>query len=535
MDMAPPPPQEIVCDRSEESLRTVQLEERQVLLALLKDAGIPPEQLPELRIRASKMGNLSRVYLLESPAGTSFLKLSDKQGARGGFFIKFLNRGTWKEQEAGKIRRRQVRHLVSSANRKAGRQLAPEPLCFKEGVFEYRVPERIGCIPVFSDSVGCIMTRWAEVKGTHVEMLEANGKRHDPTSYSPETVRKLVHHLWTFQKMAGSALENKDVELLIHEQRHPQGWQAISTSLLATFGLTQDHLEALKDEELCSPDVIEALRSKAALKAEEITRALLEVATRLGVPEETTLEELSKRFLLQYPLESTRELNLSITSHVEGLPLQETVFYADREQRWPQEVLWLGRRLSQLIVANELVSDILHDKARSTLRLLRGLARLEARYERVRHLPHGIVHQDGHPVNFLTDHDELSLLDLDNISWDVAFSDLSNVYVYKVVRGFVNGKLSKLQTIQLLDAILIPDWVEEHIEEILDSNIASFWNHSRDLADCYELDPIHVNELNVAVTLESFLTELAKREQYDQVYRGELIPLLHEFRKGSFY
>ncbi len=517
------PQQAIVCQISAGRLRDVDPEELQVVKALLKGAGMLPERIANMHIRASTTANLSRVYRLEESRGVSYLKIADREGARGGFFIKFLNRGDSDGREAGGLRRRHVRHLVISINNRVGRQVAPHPLCLGENVFEYRVPQALPEVSVFKDAIGCVMTRWQEVQGDHLGMLAKGAKVHDPISYSPQTVRRLANHLWEFQKLANEALiergQTGDVECLAHEQRALLGYQALCWPLLSALGLSQEHLDTLSEKK-------EGLRAQAVLKAKAIQTACEEVAGTLGLSGAGTLQDIAATFLTRYPLEGAKKLNLSITSQVQGTPFQEAVFYADRDGLWSPEVLRLGRRISQLMVANEIVEDILNGGAKLTLELLKGLVELQKRYQRVEVLPKGVVHHDGHPHNFLARDGELALLDPDDISWGMAFADLSNVYVYKIVRGYVGEKLDQSQAVKLLDAALIPDWVGEHAQNILDYNVVGFWNHCRHLSECYALDPSSISGINVAVTLKSFLKELSTREHYDQVYRDTLFPLL---------
>lgn len=487
----------------------VRIESHQSIRGLLVNAGMESYRVQCMEILQTDWGNLSRIYFVREAQGNSYLKISGHSHSKGGFFIKCLGHGDHEERQAGFMRRQAVRTLLSKINGVTDRQIASQPLCFSPGLFEYWLPE----------TEQAVMTRWTEVLGDHLEPIAPHLKRYDPISYDPSLIRMISVHLWQFQKLAAHALP-EDPNLLLHEQRKLLGYPTVAARIRSALGVTEEQIERIGSKEEGSlVDIRQALRERAAMKADEIRDLCEALSNQLAVDGASDIQAVAAAFLSKYPPREPEKLKVAITSHAKGVPFQEALFYAERDQQWPAEVIRLGRRIAQIMAADEIVTDILCNEATLTLEFLIRLAQLEARYQRVDSFPKGVVLQDGHPLNFLKERETLAILDSEDISFDVAFVDLSNVYVYKIIRGFVDQQISRERCIELLQAILIPDWVGDHRPDILDYCIASFWNHSWDLAECYQLQPDAANQINLAVTLTTFMNELLKREQYDRVYR----------------
>ena len=144
----------------------------------------------------------------------------------------------------------------------------------------------------------------------------------------------------------------------------------------------------------------------------------------------------------------------------------------------------------------------------------------------ITNFPCGIVYQDAHPAQFHFWEGKFTLLDPDSISYDYAFADLTNAYLYKIVRAYAEGVLSEKRTLELLNAVLIPRWIEKYGKHILSHTITSFWNHSINLVYCYNLHQENSDDINLGFTLKSFLCESAQRLFYDKIYREQLFPQL---------
>jgi hypothetical protein len=482
-------------------LRTLDSQELAWVTELLTGAGgVAKCRAACMEILHVEWGNLSRVYLVREGGEDSYVKIGGSSRSKGGFFIKSLGCGSDDERGAALMRRTALGHLLVDINCLVRRQIISTPLLLEADFVEFWIPREKAFV---KEAMNGIMTRWAAVKGSHLEPLTPDAKRYDPISYAPSQIRMISTHLWQLQKLGHQALPEGPGRL-VHEHRQLHGYAAISSRIESAFGSTQ-----------------EQLRERASAKADEIRDLCKALSFQLEIDPNSSIQEIARAFLERNGSEAPEKLKIAITSGINCAPFQERVFYAERDRQWPEEVIRLGRRISQIMVANEIVTDIL-EKGPLVNGLLDRLPDLEARYRRMEYFPMGVVLQDGHPLNFLQDGENLSTIGCDDISLDVAFVDLSNVYLYKIVRGFVDGKIDRQRYVELLDAVLLPEWVGEHRPNILDYCIASFWNHSRDLVDCYNLEPEQANRINLAVTLMTFTNELVKREQYDQVYRETL-------------
>lgn len=498
----------------QDHMQSLTSHEAEWVRGVLAGAGLDSRQLSDI-VRI-EWGNLSLVYLIRSESEPSYIKMSRAAGSKGGFFIKPLGCVNQDEQEAGSIRRDLVRRLLSQIDGLVHRSITPQPLSFGPGLFEVWVSKSTGEL----QPERWIATRWSELKGDHLEPLKPDLKRHDPSSYSPAIIRQISLKLWELQKVAHATLTG-DLRPLAHEQRQLLGYPRLISSLASAFGVSEQEIRSLEH----SP-MVQTLRQRADAKARAIESACHLLAQEVGLPAGVGIEKIAEKFLQRYPPQTATPLNIPITSHIDSLPFQEALFYAERDGHWPAESVQLGRRISQVMVAQDIVADILENEAMQTLELLSGVAQLEERYRRVEEMPMGIVHQDAHPLNFLVHEGELAILDPNEISWDVAFVDLSNVYAYKIVRAFEDRKIDEERCVELLQAALIPEWIGDHAVHIFDYCIAAFWNHAMALVDCYSLQPERAASINPAVTLATFSEGMAKREQYDRTYRERLYPLM---------
>jgi len=512
--------------QSHHAYKELTLDEDAALRKLLSHAGMLSERVAELKFRKSTEGNLCYVYEVTEGDHRTFLKIADKSGARGGFFIKFLRRGDINEENAGTLRRHHVRWLVPLVNEKMGRDVVPNPLCLGEGVFEYRVPAQIDGSAVPEQFVGCVMSHWSAVEGSHPKLNNPDAKVHDPSSYHVDDIRLMAGLLRDFQTAASPVLkplqEAGKLGELSHEQRRLSGLKEVMNAVLGAFGMDQNDLEKLGVDGTALQKLSSAAKEQSARLEDEVKK----LSQELFSDDSHSLNEICEWFLERYPVGAPIKLNMAVTSQVDGAPFQEKVFQMEKGNLHPKEAVQLGRRISQLLVCREMVNDILNHDAEKVCALLKGLTSLIVRYERLEKFPMGIVHQDGHPQNFLMEEGLPAMLDPDDLSYDYAFSDLSNVYVHKIVRAYTAGSIDKEKAIELLNAVLIPEWVREHGPDILDLLVASLWNHAEDLAACFRLDRSVVDGLNLAVTLNSFLEQLESREKEDLVYREELFPSL---------
>lgn len=448
---------------------------------------------------------LSSIFCLRTSHGISWVKFSHRPGSNGAFFIKHLVSPNPEKLKHGKKRRELSRSLILKINELAKRQLLPSPLPLNEkgDVFEHTVKDSPAHL------TRTTLTYWSDLPGKPPECTSPN--IWDPCSYSTQTVRSLANTLWEVQKLGDQALQEiaPDLDSLSHENRKLIGYETIKHDLLQSLGVSlsapENLLEQLKDSK---SRLHTDLQTKAKKRQQVINNQKIQLANQLGITN-TDLNAIAKAFLLKNT--PTKQSESSF---------QQILFYAERDRSWNQEALFLGRTIAQLMLAEEMAKDILENNAACIHSLLTKLYNLQKHYQNTDSFPKGIVHQDAHPAQFHVSEGRFSILDLDDLSYDVCFADLANVYVYKIVRAYHQKKISKNQAIDLLNAVLIPNWIGAHGPNILSHNIASFWNEVMTLIDSYNLT--NPQEINLAVTLKGFLEELSNREDYENTYRGLL-------------
>jgi len=515
------------------ALHSTQVQESDCIIQILSAAGVPPSSLKTASLESRERG-LSSIYrLTDGKSEVRWIKFSGARGSSGSFFIKNSVDPDEEVIEHGKYRREVMRELILGINNLAKRQLltSPLPLDSEGKSFEYSVDSSLVNLEATPHLAGTHMTLWQHVPGERPVRFFNSFSVYDPCAYEVKTLRTLVCALLELQKLSQKWLSlqldpEKIKFTLSHEDRKLIGYEPLKDLILNSLGLDGEPevVKALLHDPTSS--IHEKLRSTAKSRLEEIERKKVSIAEKLEIDTSTDLEALAQIFLKnQLPPWTTALVESEKRRGVDSISFQQAVFCAEREKIWPTNILLLGRRIAQLLLAKEVAENILNKDAALVLSLLSKLCDLKESYTYTEKFPSGIVHHDPHPAQFHIWNGEPSILDLNNISYDIGIADISNVYVYKIVRAYVQKSISREKAIELLNAVLIPEWVGKDGIHLLSYNIASFWNQGIHLARCFELKQKDTPRVNLAVSLQSFLNELENRSEYDRVYR-ELFPEL---------
>ena len=207
------------------------------------------------------------------------------------------------------------------------------------------------------------------------------------------------------------------------------------------------------------------------------------------------------------------------------MPFLRALFSSEREGLWSQEIYLKLRRLAQLSIAQEIAIDICKNNACLTTQLLKQLCSLEKHYDNLKEAPLGFVHGMSHPAQFmLTPKKQWVLVDNDKTSVQFFLRDLAIEFIGKIVRAHLKEDIDQEQTLEFLQAALIPDWVQDYSLDLLSCYILDFAKEMPTLTLAYSLDDEHFASLNLTITLSSFTKELGDRMICDQTYRNALHP-----------
>ena len=474
--------------------------------------------------------SLSVVYKVTDEGKALFWAKSRSYSiSSGGYFPKIINGPfSTKAYTQGQIRRKYSRKLIQDINSASGTTLLVPyyPFDEEQTVWEYFT----GVEPDIPSSYlrNNVMTLWVNVDGEANPYYQSKYKW-NPCAYSVEVIKELAQLLYKISK-AGDQVLNATQDrlaletLLAHEYKEPVDFENLTRSLLVSFGLGSFSLErALEEAKKPQSSMRQALYKKAQLQLKEIKKNTIVLAHQLGVSESTTLEDLAKKFLDQAD-PTFRSALVKHEKELETIPFLHALFSAEREGIWPQKTIFLGRRIAQLIMAAQIASDICEDNASSLCHLLQQLDDLKTHYLYVKNAPKGVIHGNAHPCQFLLTKDKQWVLaDNDNVSVGFFLGDISVDYVAKIVRGYSKGTVNEEEALDLLQAVLIPEWVEEqHRAKVLSYPIVAFAKEAYNLVYAYSLSQENAGKINLTLPPKEFIEGLGERFAYDQLYREQL-------------
>lgn len=510
---------------------------------LLADAGIPPGIVNECKIDPVPEGSLAITFQVVTPTGeVCFLKFCETEGARGGPFLKHLlpiDHVSMREHSTK--RRRFVRKALDHIVTHYRSTLVPRPLYFdlssdsmaiqkskeKNGVLaEYRVKRdgaKENTPAVLLEMVG---TLWQGLEIDHLPLLSEDRKNvWEPMEYAPEIIFQCNAAIGEFQREAevfvtktierkvsnqkGSSLEvrTKIEKKLEHEQRSFKGYETLMQDFLSALGIV-----SLDDLDL-------SLQSKG----EELLKAL---AIRLQTSGEKSVGELQKRFLEGVIIPGNDPSKFS------SLDFHKLVFTAEREKWWTPEVRSRAKALARLGQV-EKIAQVMKTRPGDIITLIQSLRNFKTAYLKLETLTKGMVPQDGHPFNFFRNKKDgkITMLDLEDISMGPRFADLSAVYIFKIVRGFVDQKITEDQAIKLIQASIdgynseiASSLTQEELSLMADYVLAVFLNHLPQFGIILRLHEEELNSYNLAMSLEEFLTQFEKLQKIGHAWVETFLP-----------
>jgi hypothetical protein len=358
-------------------------------------------------------------------------------------------------------------------------------------------------------------TLWEGLDIEHLPLASPEKKDvWNPIDYHPESVFKCTALIGEFQRDAQIFLDNavarkvtngkgtpdeirtKLAKKLQHEQRALIGYDLIASDFLSVLGSDGD----LDDLKARGWELLESIHS------------------RLDAAGARSVTELQTWFVEE-----------------EGahLPFKEMLFIVEREGWWTPEKRHAAKALDQLRQA-EIIARALIDHPERLLELIEALRSFEPTYSKLESLPQAIIPQDAHPFNFfnnLTD-GKTSMLDLEDLSMGVRFADLSTVYLFKILRGFVNQKITESQAIDLIRATLdgynseaTQPLSKDELSLMADYNIGAFLNLLPQFGIILRLSPDELNSYNSAMSLDAFLDHFHLLQQISNCWADKFLPL----------
>lgn len=391
----------------------------------------------QCKIEPVHEGGLAITFKITSPEGMFYLKFHEAEGARGGPFLKHLiPLDDPRIREHAEKRRHFVRKMLDSVLEQRA-TLIPRPCYFDllplpmaiqklrkqngQVVAELRV-EGEGAPPRLQGMVG---TLWLGLDIQHIPTLSPEKKDvWNPLDYSPENVFLCTATIDEFQAKADFFLQKKDPVKLCHKLQHEQRALMGYDRLVGEFLSSLDHASDL-----------ETFGKTILSRIEE----------RLLQASASSITELENRFLA----------SVSIPAEQAQLPFQKLLFIAERERLWTPAQRMEGKAIDQLRQAETMAQAMIKDPNKF-LSLIEDLQKFKVTYARLEQLPLAMVPQDAHPFNFFINQADAntSMLDLEDLSMGTRLADLSTVYVFKILRGLAQKKITQELAVEYLKAVI---------------------------------------------------------------------------------
>lgn len=528
------------------------LEFRQFLL----DAGMPASTLEKAAITQAKRGGLGACFKISLQNGSIYyLKFSSLEGARGGYLLKHLIPiADETVREHTEKRCKFIRKLLDNLVVEKDLKIVPRPCYFdlqplsmeaqkirkgQEVFAEYRVNEN-NLPKSFPSLLGTVGTLW---QGLDLEQFKQIPLDHplsvprreitNPIDYDPEDVFKWTALLGTFQnesqKFLDTTLEPNPQSVkkrspeelqrrlnlkLRHEQRALKGFDLIMKDFLQSLGIIDsEHVE-------------EDLKRHG-------TEVLAKIDARIKEYGASSIEELARRFLegMSIPKKEAEAL-----FHGEGefrIRFQHMLFEAESKRWWTAEERKKAKAIDQLAQAEAIAKKLVSDPQR-IIDLIGALASFKQIYADLESLPKGIVPQDAHPRNFLRAKDgSVTMLDLDDVSMDARIADLSNVYLFKILKAAAEGIISKDRALTYIQKALqgYNSGVDQKLTSnelslLADFSMGAFLNLLPQLGIILRMDPHELDSYNLAMSIDAFLKEFDTHQRISTIWREQFLPSL---------
>lgn len=314
-----------------------------------------------------------------------------------------------------------------------------------------------------------------------------------------------------FEKGKGSfeEIELKLQNKLRHEQRNLMGYDLLVKKFLFSLGLSFEDLDHLR------------------IRLQEEGRNILErVQEKVNNSGASSLSKLKGNFLQ----------DLTLEAKYANLPFQKLLFTAERERWWSAETRREGKKIDQWEQA-EAIGKSLIENPEKVEAMIQNILMFQNTYKELESLPQTLVPQDAHPFNiFLNNTDgKTSMLDLEDFSMSARISDLSNVYIFKIIRGLIMGKISEPEAISLIKASL-DGYNSEASKPLGEKELRLMADYSKGIALNFlsqfgitlRMNTDELNVYNLAFSLDSFLEAFHLRNQISERW-----PQLLELTKNS--
>jgi hypothetical protein len=499
-----------------------------IIRTFLQEGGMPKALSEACVVETVPEGALAITFKISLPDGVFYLKFSDAEGAKGGVALKHLLPINDKVMREHAEKRRQFVRKALDAVITERATIVPGPCYFdlksipmtkqksraqKEKIFaELRVddhsyPARIASM---------VAALWKELPIKHLPMRSPDKLDvWDPTEYTPDDVFLCTGTLGELEEKTSRFIQAKikqkiekgkgsfeeiDAKLrnkLRHEQRNLAGYDILLKDFLSSLGLCPNDREHLQ----------ERLREQGRNLLQRIEETLKNF-------EAASLAELQTKFLQDLPIDAKYA----------NLPFQKLLFTAERERWWSHEIRLKGKRLDQLQQAKTIAKSLIETPERIEM-LIQDIFQFQAPYAELETLPQALVPQDGHPFNiFLNLSDgKTSMLDLEDVSMAARISDLSNVYIFKIIRGLIFEKITEPEAIQLIKASLdgynasaSSPLSEQELRLMADYSKGACLNFLSQFGIILRMNLHELDNYNLAMSLDTFLDAFNLRNQISQ-------------------
>ncbi len=474
---------------------------------------------------------MTHVYKIHHPEAWYLKFTPQKQRSSGAFYPKRLWAPTTDAlRRHGARRRACVRPLICKINTRAGKHLLipPYPLDLDQKVWESMTPapDKISHPKLALH----IATGWLGINGVANPYHDGSIYLWSPKSYPASNVRELALHLKKISDLAIDYLDEASIEVLSHERDRYLDYAALLSPFLKELGLENFSLKTVLDQiENPRSPVWKQLTSQAQKRMRQVEKRV-DYIGKIYHHNEESLEEVQsafyekKRHLLLQAVKSKASVSENAPSFLEFF---RCVFILEKEGMLAEEMRLLGRNLAQCAVAYQLADDILQGKGVMIKALFMLLDNIACYYDVFHRAPKSLIHGDAHPHEFLQDEEgNWTLGGCEYLHVGCVYRDIAQEYVRKLVRDYLRETTSQKETLEKIQAALIPGWFDEFLPDIMGCCVVEFAQELETLFSAYSMDIEKLDFLNLTITPKTYLDEMQKRIVFENCYRKELFPLL---------
>ncbi|MEL7431298.1 MAG: hypothetical protein AAGI90_02045 [Chlamydiota bacterium] len=463
---------------------------------------------------------------------TWYLKFTpQKRRSVGVFYPKRLWSPTTHESSLHGIRRREaLRPLIRKINALSGRHLLipPHPIDQEGKIWELMTPgpEELSC-PVLANNLA---TGWLGIEAVANPQHDGSPDLWDPKIYPASNLRALAMHLKKISDLAIATMDDTSLSTLRHERDRYLQYDNLIVPFLSVWGVSQFSLQdVLEGMDNPYSQEWQELTSQARKKIEQIDHRLADIRKIHHLDEKTSLESIKNDF---YKKVEPIFLQQEKSDNFDYLPPRLRFFYAlfslEREGLISEETRLLGRNLAQCDIAYQLANDILYNQGVITKALFELLHNIQSYYKTVQRAPKSLIHGNAHPHEFLQDKKgNWTLGGCEYLHVGCVYRDIAQEYVRKLVKSYLLQETSQDDTLEKIEAVLVPGWFDSFWPDIMGYCVVEFAQELETLFFAYSMDLEKIDFLNLTITPETFLKEMRERLTFENCYRNELFPLIN--------